>query len=314
MAFVLLAVSIVYLILWIWGLAQSARSTGDRAVWAAGIGVVGWIAATGVTGMASMDAMNNPTRMSPDNYNAIQEGMAPEQIKVLLGEPSQDVDLESLKLDMKGIFIAAVTQDKLRSGTHADAIISKATLEFSGEPGKPGQKETLGAKAIEEGNGVTGLVFELTQGEDKLTITEGVDWTYERDMTAEDITRQFVQLIDDSPLWTAEGGEEGSERNILLHPEVGPENEAWGGALGNEATAQVMTGPNSSLRVQFRTDGEVRNFDGGSDQVDVLVWFEEGKVLDADFSSEPRIILVGVVGGVVVGKDQFGIIERESAW
>jgi hypothetical protein len=98
---------------------------------------------------------------------------------------------------------------------------------------------------------------------------------------------------------------------------IKPALEANKASACNEAcSVQVLTGPNSAVKVRGINDGSEMKFRGGEDEIFAKIWFEEGILMDADFSTADKIVIAGYIAGELVGKVQSGIdltaVENED--
>jgi hypothetical protein len=158
-------------------------------------------------------------------------------------------------------------------------------------------------------------------------ITEGVEWTYEDNMTAAQAAEAIAKAIDAMPEFSAayELDEDALIPNSDLSVKVAycladkkdddcPEDKInpMSGDAGNKMRAQIMTGDNEAVRLGRQTDGSAQQFFGGADEVQIVFWQEDEPFLDDDFNSTPRLIVAGLLRQKLVALDQSGLPMSEE--
>jgi hypothetical protein len=158
-------------------------------------------------------------------------------------------------------------------------------------------------------------------------VTEGVDWTYEDNMTAAQVADALAKAIDAMPEFVAsyELDEDALIPNSNLSVKAGyclvdandedcPEDKInpLAGDAGNKVRAQVMTGDNEAVLLGRKTDGSAQQFFGGADEVQLVFWQEDEPFLDDDFNSTPRLIVAGLLRKKLVALDQSGLDMTEE--
>lgn len=305
MAYLVLVICITYSLLWAAGLAFAVRSDGQKAIWVPALGLVLFIAGSASSAMSVQQATANPPKLTEDNYNALQVGMTLADTEGVFG--SAEPDEKEFDLNKFSLTLPREVSSRLRGEKHADARDAQLVISFSGEPTRanlrPRKGEGLGRQAIEENNGVMGLEVVIRENGNELKIVEGEHWNYEDDMTPEQIATKFAELIDADDAWNAEVDEDKPKRVTVT-----PALEGNKASACNEAcSAQVMTGPNSSVKIRGADDGSEMKFRGGEDEAFVKFWYEEGVLMDADFSTADKLVIAGFIAGKMVGKVQAGI-------
>jgi hypothetical protein len=257
-----------------------------------------------MSAMAAKDAMDNPENLTPEVYLGLKYNNSVEEVIGRLGPAIQNPDRGSYDLTGKGLVIPSEISARLPAGENdAEAINAKLVLSIIGEPGRRNQRNTLGAKAANEGNGVSGLQIVLKENENEVTFTEGEDWTYENGDTAEAIAKKIGEAIDAHPSWIAEGSTELAPTKVIIESEL----EANIGTVGNVQEGWVATGKNTGVKVGIVDNGSTQKFRGGMDSVALKFWIEEEAVLDGNFSMTDRLVLVGFIGDELKAARQFGI-------
>lgn len=311
MAYLVLVICLVYALLWGAGLAFALRSDGQKAVWVPVMGLLVFVGGSASSAMSVQHAIANPPVLTEASYTQLQLGMSVEDVKGLFGDPQpedKEFDLRRFSLSMPGAI-----SSRLRGKRYSPASDAMLVISFSGEPTRanlsPRRGEGLGRKAAEENNGVMGLEVAIRENGNELKIVEGVDWEYENDMTDEQIAAKFAELIDASDSWNAENPED-KPKQVIISPAL----EANKASVCNTAcSAQVLTGPNSSVKVRGVDDGTEMQFRGGEDEAFVHYWFEQGVLMDADFVSNDKLVVVGFIADENVGMIQAGLnIEVET--
>jgi hypothetical protein len=310
MAYLVLVICLVYALLWGAGLAFALRSDGQKAIWVPVLGLLVFVGGSAFSAMSVQHAIENPPTLTEASYTQLQLGMNIADVQALLGEPQpedKEFDLRRFSIKMPGEI-----SSRLRGERFSPASDALLVIAFSGEPTRanlsPRRGEGLGRQAIEENNGVMGLEIAIRENGNELKIVEGVDWEYETDMTDEHIAAKFAELIDASDAWHAENPED-KPKQVIIKPEL-PENAA--SVCNTACSAQVLTGPNSSIKVRGIDNGSEMQFRGGEDEAFVKYWYEEGILMDADFSSNDKLVVVGFIAGESVEPVQAGIdIEEE---
>lgn len=304
MAYLILAIGLIYSVAWGVGLGFAAKSSGPKNTIIPGLGLLGFLGLSGVSAMAAKDAMNNPENINPTVYLNLKYNMSLEEVTALLGQPVENPDRASYDLTGKGLVIPGNISARLPAGENdAEAISAKLVLSIIGEPGRRNQRNTLGAKADSEGNGVSGLQIVLKENSNEVTFTEGEDWTYENGDTAEVVAKKIGEAIDAHPSWIAEGSPESAPTRVIIEPEL----EANIGVIGNELEGWVATGTNTGVKVGIADNGEPQRFRGGMDSVSLKFWYEDEAVLDGNFSMTDRLVLIGFIGDKLNAVRQSGI-------
>jgi hypothetical protein len=304
MAYLIFAIGLVYSVAWGVGLGLASKSDGPKNTIIPGLGLVAFVWLTGMSAMAAKDAMDNPENINPSVYLSLTYNMSLEEVTGLLGAPVVNPDRASYDLTGKGLMIPGNISARLPAGENdAEAISSLLVLSIIGEPGRRNQRNTLGAKADSEGNGLSGLLIVLSENSNEVTFTEGEDWTYENGDTAEVVAKKIGEAIDAHPSWLAEGSPESAPTRVLIEPEL----EANIGEFGNTMEGWVATGANTSVKVGIADNGEPQRFRGGMDSVTLKFWYEDEAVLDGNFSMTDRLVLVGFIGDKLSAVRQSGI-------
>jgi hypothetical protein len=304
MAYLMMVIGLAYSVAWGIGLMFASKSDGPKNTILPGLGLVAFIGLTGMSAMAAKDAMDNPENLTPEVYLGLKYNNSVEEVIGRLGPAIQNPDRGSYDLTGKGLVIPSEISARLPAGENdAEAINAKLVLSIIGEPGRRNQRNTLGAKAANEGNGVSGLQIVLKESENEVTFTEGEDWTYENGDTAEAIAKKIGEAIDAHPSWIAEGSTELAPTKVIIESEL----EANIGTAGNAQEGWVATGQNTGVKVGIVDNGSTQKFRGGMDSVALKFWIEEEAVLDGNFSMTDRLVLVGFIGDELKAARQFGI-------
>ena len=158
-------------------------------------------------------------------------------------------------------------------------------------------------------------------------VTEGVEWTYEDNMTAAQVAETLAKAIDALPEFAAsyELDEDALVPNSDISITVAycltdakdedcPEDQInpMSGDAGNRVRAQIMTGDNEAVRLGRKTDGSAQQFFGGADEVQLVFWQEDEPFLDDDFNSTPRLIVAGLLRQKLIALDQSGLELAEE--
>lgn len=158
-------------------------------------------------------------------------------------------------------------------------------------------------------------------------ITEGVEWTYEDNMTAAQAADALAKAIDALPEFSAtyELDEDALIPNSDLTVTIAyclvdakdddcPEDKInpMSGDAGNRVRAQIMTGDNEAVLLGRKTDGSSQQFFGGADEVQLVFWQEDEPFLDDDFNSTPRLIVAGLLRKKLIAMDQSGLDLMEE--
>jgi hypothetical protein len=304
MAYLMMVIGLAYSVAWGIGLMFASKSDGPKNTILPGLGLLAFIGLTGMSAMAAKDAMDNPENLTPEVYLGLKYNNSVEEVIGRLGPAIQNPDRGSYDLTGKGLVIPSEISARLPAGENdAEAINAKLVLSIIGEPGRRNQRNTLGAKAANEGNGVSGLQIVLKENENEVTFTEGEDWTYENGDTAEAIAKKIGEAIDAHPSWIAEGSTELAPTKVIIESEL----EANIGTVGNVQEGWVATGKNTGVKVGIVDNGSTQKFRGGMDSVALKFWIEEEAVLDGNFSMTDRLVLVGFIGDELKAARQFGI-------
>jgi hypothetical protein len=227
-----------------------------------------------------------------------------EDVEGRLGKAIVDPKRSTFNLTGKGIVVPSEISARLPSGENsADAIPAKMVLTIIGEAGKRNQRNTLGGKATNEGNGLSGLQIVLKENETEVTFTEGEEWTYENGDTPEAVAKKIGEAIDAHESWTAEGSPDIGPTKVIIESEL----DTNIGALGNKMEGWVATGANTSLKVGIVDNGSAQKFRGGMDSVTLKFWLEKEAVLDGNFSMTDRLVLVGFVDDKLRAVRQSGL-------
>ena len=116
MAYMLLVVGVGYTLAWGAGLLFAVKTEGQKNVLVPAMGLLVFLTLSGVAGQASMAAMKNPPRLTPDAFMAIQEGMTPEQVVGILGGPDSSVDRTTMDLTGRGVSVPSDVAGRLNTG------------------------------------------------------------------------------------------------------------------------------------------------------------------------------------------------------
>ena len=304
MAYLMLVVGVVYSVTWGMGLLFASKSDGPRNTVVPALGLIAFIGLSGMSAMAAKDAIDNPQRLTPEGFLGIAYNQTVEDVEGLLGASEVDPDRASYNLTGRGLVIPSEISARLPSGENsAEAIPAKLVLTVVGDPGRRNQRNTLGARAANEGNGLSGLQIVLRENGNEVTFTEGEDWTYENNDTAEMVAKKIGEAIDAHESWTAEGSTELAPTKVIIESEL----ETNVGTLGNDMEGWVATGANTALKVGIVDNGSTQNFRGGMDSVDLKFWVETEAVLDGNFSMTDRLVLAGFIDGKLKAVRQAGI-------
>ena len=304
MAYLMLVVGVVYSVTWGMGLLFASKSDGPRNTVVPALGLIAFIGLSGMSAMAAKDAMDNPQRLTPEGFMGIAYNQTVEDVEGLLGASEVDPDRASYNLTGRGLVIPSEISARLPSGENsAEAIPAKLVLTVVGDAGRRNQRNTLGARAANEGNGLSGLQIVLRENGNEVTFTEGEDWTYENNDTAEMVAKKIGEAIDAHESWTAEGSTELAPTKVIIESAL----ESNVGTLGNDMEGWVATGANTALKVGIVDNGSTQNFRGGMDSVDLKFWVETEAVLDGNFSMTDRLVLAGFIDGKLKAVRQAGI-------
>lgn len=326
MAFLLLAFSAFYTLLWCVGLLLTLKSDGDKNLPVPIMGLLLFLGLSGYVGMAANEAMNNPPKLTPEAFNKIQPGMSLDDLTALMGQPGADeapYDFTAYRISYPDDVTRRLRSD-MRIAERVDAV---AKLKIVGEPSKANLRkgEGLGAPADAERGGVMGLTIILVENENETRITEGEHWTYEDDMTAEDVAKKIGEAIDASESWIAVGSTDDEPTTVAITPELESNfgtacNEgrctiqiAAATELAEDAEEGTPLDVTGAIRIRSRNDGKPSDFRGGEDETFVKIWTEKGVLLDADFSTDNRMIIAGFVKGQTVGATQSGLEMPQGA-
>ena len=321
MVYVLLAFAAIYSLLWGIGLLLTLRSP-DRSLPVPLLGVVGFLGLAAFSSMKTTEAMENPHKLTAEAYTALKEGMGPDNVKALLGEPApidKVYDLTTYHISMpKGVNRSLSMKQR-----HVDRVDATVKLKIVGEPSAANLRrgEGLGSPANLERNGVMGLELVLVENENETRILEGEDWKYEDDMAAEDVAKAIAEAIDGTDGWIATAEDEDNPNLLTITPEL----EANFGTACNEGKCTVQVVPasepepvaegeeepdadvTSAVRIRSKADGKPAEFRGGEEESYIWIWDEKGVVLDTDFSNADRIIVVAFTKDELVATVQAGL-------
>lgn len=304
MAYLMLVVGVVYSVTWGMGLMFASKSDGPRNTVVPALGLIAFLGLSGMSAMAAKDAMDNPQRLTPEGFLGIAYNQTIEDVEALLGSAEVEPDRSTYNLTGRGLVIPSEISARLPAGENsADAIPAKLVLTVVGEAGRRNQRNTLGARAANEGNGLSGLQIVLRENGNEVTFTEGEDWTYENNDTAETVAKKIGEAIDAHESWTAEGSTELAPTKVIIESAL----ETNIGTLGNDMEGWVATGANTALKVGIVDNGSTQNFRGGMDSVDLKFWVETEAVLDGNFSMTDRLVLAGFIDGKLKAVRQAGI-------
>ncbi|MEC8193325.1 MAG: hypothetical protein VX127_11365 [Myxococcota bacterium] len=304
MAYLMLVVGVVYSVTWGMGLMFASKSDGPRNTVVPALGLIAFLGLSGMSAMAAKDAMDNPQRLTPEGFLGIAYNQTVEDVEALLGSAEVEPDRSTYNLTGRGLVIPSEISARLPAGENsADAIPAKLVLTVVGEAGRRNQRNTLGARAANEGNGLSGLQIVLRENGNEVTFTEGEDWTYENNDTAETVAKKIGEAIDAHESWTAEGSTELAPTKVIIESAL----ETNIGTLGNDMEGWVATGANTALKVGIVDNGSTQNFRGGMDSVDLKFWVETEAVLDGNFSMTDRLVLAGFIDGKLKAVRQAGI-------
>lgn len=308
MAYLMVVVGLAYSAVWAAGLMFASKSDGPKNTALPAAGLLAFLGLTAVSAQAAKEAMNQPEQLTSDAYLALEYNQSVEDVVGKLGQAfvwnEAYPDRNSFDLANKGMIVPSEISARLPTGENeAEAINAKLVLSIIGEPGRRNQRNTLGARAASEGNGVTGLQIVLRENGNEVTFTEGEDWTFENGDTAEVVAKKIGEAIDAHESWKAEGSTELAPTKVFIESEL----EANLGDIGNEQEGWVATGPNTGVKVGIMDNGTPQRFRGGMDSVALKFWLEEERVLDGNFSMTDRLVLVGFIGDKLKAVRQSGI-------
>ncbi len=312
MAYLVLVISIIYTLLWGLGLFFSLRSDGKKTLWIPVLGLVFFIGLTVSSVSAVQYTMANPSKLTAENYLKLKLGQSLEQTKAFLGEPQPDE--REFDFNVYQIRFPTEVAGKLRGDRHHDEVDATLSFKISGEPSKANLRrgEGLGAPATSERNGLMGVEIVLQENGNEFHIVEGVDWNYEDDMTAEDVAKKLGEVIDAHEDWIAEGSPDSDPRSVIITPEKEENggtvcNEVCSGRVAIPESEDENPTPTSAIIMRSYTDGSEVKFRGGEDETFVKIWEEPGRVMDADFSTTNKMIIIGFVKDKLVGISQVGL-------
>jgi hypothetical protein len=170
MVYLLLAFAGIYSILWLVGLTLTLRSP-DRNLLVPIIGLLGFVGLTSFAGMKANEALDNPHRLLAEKYTQLEQGMNPDQVKALFGDPAamdEVFELTTYHIGMpKGL-----NRSLSKEQRHVERIEASMKVKIAGEPSKANlgrRGEGLGAPANRERGGLTGAVLKLVEN-DKWTL------------------------------------------------------------------------------------------------------------------------------------------------
>lgn len=305
MAYLVLAISLLYALIWGAGLMLSLRSDGKKTVWIPVLGLLLFVGFSASSAMAVQTAMANPPLLTPENFFAAKAGMTEDALSGLLGTPkSDDIDYD-FKNEYSLVFPEGVAS-RLRDVRHAEQVDATMSIKITGEPGRvhPTRGEGLGALAGgEETNGIVGAEIVLFENGNEFRVLEGEHWEYDAEMTAEDVAKKLGELIDASDAWHAEGSPDSDPRSVIITPEI----ETNGGTVCNESCSAQIVQATTAMGIRGFVDGTEQQFKGGEDETWVKVWQENGVLMDADFSTSNRMIIAGFINGEMAGIVQSGL-------
>ena len=325
MGYLILGICVVYTLLWGAGLLFAVRSDGKRALWIPALGLLLFIAGSAQSAIYLQEALANPPQLTEANYNQVKEGMSPDEVAALFG-PAEPEERE-FNLQSFSVVYPREISGRLRGDKRSPAQDARMVIKIIGEPGevKRRNSEGLAAPATYEGGGVVGLQIALIENGNEVVFTEGEegDWKYEDNMTAEDVAKTLGDIIDAHPSWIAEGSPEDAPTSINIAPELEENkastcNEVCTARVVSEETIEeepkkegeepevkpVATG---AVKVRGVSDGTEQKFSGGQDEAYVQFWHEDGILMDHDFGTGDRLVIVGFIADKVVGKVQSGI-------
>ena len=313
MAYLSLILSVVYFLAWSIGMFYSFKTPGKRALWVPVFGILFFIGFGFYSLLASQVAMSNPPQLTAEAYNGVAVGAQDEEGE-MIGGMSRDevhgalgvpVDPTKLNLDLAemGVSVPGEVGSRLMGEQVADATGATMTINFFGEPWTRRSRDTLGASAKDEKNGLKDLVICLKDGENEQCFTEGEDWEYEKEQTVEDVAATVAELIDATDEWVAEGSTDDNPHRIT----ISHESEEKLGIVGNSAECVVATGPNTAVRLRRHDAGEPQQFKGGQDEVRLEYFYEPDIIMDANFSMTDRLVLVGFINDLAAGKVASGL-------
>jgi hypothetical protein len=304
MAYLVFVVGLIYSAVWAAGLLFSTKSVGDKNPVIPAIGLLAFLGLSGMSAMAAKDAMDNPDRLLPEAYMSLKWSQTVDDLSSLLGSPHDGPPGNTQTLAGMGLIVPGEISSRLPDDAwDADAISARLILTVLGEPGRRNQRDTLGAKAETEKNGMAGLQIVLKENTNEVTFTEGQEWTYENGDTAEMVAKKIGDAIDAHPSWIGEGSPESSPTKVIISPEL----DTNFGTKGNDMEGWVATGKNTSFKVSYTASGEPQKFTGGKDSVSLKFWYEQEDVLDGNFSMTDRIIMVGFLDNKLSSVHQSGI-------
>jgi len=307
MAFLLLTVGLLFTAGWAIGLAFSVKSDAPKNPIIPAAGVLLFIGVSLIAMNASMEAMDNPPRLTPSAYDSITDGMAPDAVQGILGPALTKPDRSALDLPGKGVSLPSEIVARLAQGQDsAEAVQARLSINIEGTPSKRNAKEGLGASAIKGLNGVVGLQIILTENGNTATFTEGEHWKYENGDTAEAVAKKIGDAINAHASWTAVGSPESAPKRVNITSSL----ESNNGTNGNSMTCRAApTATNTAVRVGYKNDGSVVAFRGGQDSVALQFWLEQDGALDGDFTMTDRLVVVGYVDNKVHSMKQAGLGE-----
>ncbi len=305
MAFLLLAIGIIFTLGWTFGLLFSMRSEAPRNPVIPALGVLTFVGVSYLAVTAANHAMDNPARLSAKSYDSVKDGMTMADVEGIFGPALVKPDRRDLDLSGKGVSLPSDIVSRLNQGEDsAVAVNAKLSLSIAGVPSKRNARTGLGAPAANGGNGVVGLQIVLTEGGNETTFTEGEHWTYAPMDTAEAVAKKIGDAINAHPSWTATGSPDSAPKRVLLESGLASNQ----GDRGNSMTCRAApTGKNTSVRVGYRDDGSTVAFRGGQNSVALQFWLEKDEALDGDFTMTDRLVVVGYVDNKVFSMKHAGL-------
>lgn len=322
MAFLLLAFSAFYSLLWALGVLLTLKSDGERNLPVPVIGLLVFLGLSGYVGMRANEAMSNPPKVTAENFAQLADGASVDAAKALFGEPAGDddeFDFASYRIS----FPEKVTR-RLRSGMRsAERVEASIKLKIVGEPSEANMRrgEGLGAPANAERGGLMGLTIVLVENENETRIVEGEHWNYEDNMTAEDVAKKIAEAIDATEAWAAEGSTDDEPTMVTITPAL--ESNFGSACNDGKCTVQIAAASEpeeegapldvtGAVRIRSRADGKPADLRGGEDETFVKIWQEDGVLLDGDFSTDNRMVIAGFIKGELVGKTHSGLGIEET--
>jgi hypothetical protein len=117
MAYLLLAIGVLFSLGWAVGLVFTLRSDAPRNPVIPALGIAAFVAVTFTSITAVSETMDNPARLNAKTYDRIQDGMTAAEVEGLLGPAMASPDRKSLDLAGKGVALPGDIVARLKGPT-----------------------------------------------------------------------------------------------------------------------------------------------------------------------------------------------------